>query len=73
MDLINSIFTLNKMFQIGAIVFSFLFVVLTIQMFANVREVVRTVRTSRNHMFVLVTAILIAISVLLFILGFVIL
>ena len=73
MDLINSIFTLNKMFQIGAIVFSFLFVVLTIQMYANVREVVRTVVTSRNHMFVLVTAILIAISVLLFILGFVIL
>jgi len=73
MELINNIFTFDKVFQIGAIVFSFLFLVLTIQMFANIKQVVKTVVTTRNHMFVFISGILVVISLLLFFLGFVIL
>jgi len=73
MRLLNDFFTFQKIFQIGAIVFSFLFLVLTIQMYANISAVVKTVVTKRNHFFVFISFILVIVSILLFILGFVIL
>jgi len=73
MELLNNFFTFQKIFQIGAIVFSFLFIVLTVQMYANISQEVKTVVTKRNTFFVFVSLLLVIISVLLFILGFVIL
>jgi len=73
MELLNNFFTFQKIFQIAAVVFSFLFLVLTIQMYANIVKVVKTVVTKRNTAFVFISLILIVISILLFILGFVIL
>lgn len=73
MELINSLFTLNRLIQIGALVFSFLFIVLTIQSYANIVQATKTVSTKRNTGIVMVSALLIVISVLLFVLGFVIL
>lgn len=73
MELINSLFTLNRLIQVGALVFSFLFIVLTIQMYANIVQATKTVSTKRNTAIVMISALLIVISVLLFILGFVIL
>ncbi|MFH0773707.1 MAG: hypothetical protein V1922_05355 [bacterium] len=73
MQLLSNFFTFQKLFQVGAIVLSFLSLVLTIQMYANISQVVKTVVTKRNKAFVLISALIIVISVLLFILGFVIL
>ena len=73
MKQLNDFFTFKHVFQTGAIVFSFLFIVITIQMYADVSRVVRTVVTKRNHAFIFTALILIITSILLFILGFVIL
>lgn len=73
MELIDNLFTLNRVIQIGALVFSFLFIVLTIQMYANIVQATKTVSTKRNTGIVVLSGSLIIISVVLFILGFVIL
>lgn len=73
MELIDNLFTLNRVIQIGALVFSFLFIVLTIQMYANIVQATKTVSTKRNTGIVILSGSLIIISVVLFILGFVIL
>ena len=73
MEILNSFFTFRKIFQIGGIVFSFLFIVLTIQMFASISQVAKSVLTRGNSLFIFVSLFLIIISVILFILGFVIL
>ena len=73
MDQLSNLFTFHIVFKIGALVFSFLFLVLTIQMFANISEVAKTVVTKRNTAFIFITGLLVVISILLFILGFVIL
>ncbi len=73
MDILINFFTFQNIFKAGAIVFSFLFIVLTIQMYANVSRISKTVVTKRNGVFITITLFLIFISILLFILGFVIL
>lgn len=73
MELIDNLFTLNRVIQIGALVFSFLFIVLTIQMYANIVQATKTVSTKRNTGIVILSGSIIIISVVLFILGFVIL
>lgn len=73
MELIENIFTLNRVIQIGGLVFSFLFIVLTIQIYANIVQASKTVSTKRNTGIVMISGLLVVISVVLFILGFVIL
>jgi len=73
MEILSEFFTFQKIFQVGAIIFSFLFMVLTIQMYANIKQEVKTVVTRRNTLFIFISTLLVVISILLFILGFVIL
>lgn len=73
MELLNNFFSFSSIFKIGAIVFSFLFVVLTIQMHANVSQVIKSVVTGHNLFYLTISKVLVAISVLLFLLAFVIL
>jgi len=73
MEALSNFFSFDGMFKVGAIAFSFLFVVLTIQMHANVSQVIKSVITSRNIFYLTISKILVAISVLLFLLAFVIL
>jgi len=73
MEIFNLLFSLNRIIQVGAIVLSFLFIVLTIQSYANIILATKTLSTKRNTAIVMVSALLIIVSVLLFILGFVIL
>jgi hypothetical protein len=73
MEILNNFFSFNSVFKVGAIVFSFLFVVLTIQMHANVSQVIKSVVTGQNLFYLTISKVLVAISVLLFLLAFVIL
>lgn len=73
MDLINNFFTFERIFQAGGIIFSFLFIVFSIQIYANISQIAKTVVTKRNQAIIFITSLLIGVSVLLFILGFVIL
>jgi len=73
MEIFNLLFSLNRIIQVGAIVLSFLFIVLTIQSYANIILATKTLSTKRNTAIVMVSTLLIIVSVLLFILGFVIL
>jgi len=73
MELLNKLFTFTSIFKLGGIIFSFLFLILTIQMNANVSQVVHTVETKRNWAFVLISRLLVFTSIILLILGFAIL
>lgn len=73
MELLANFFTLQRIFQVGALVFSFLFLIFSIQIYANINQIAKTVVTKRNGTIVFISSLLIIISILLFILGFVIL
>jgi len=73
MDLLNNLFTLNNIIKVGALVFSFLFIVLTIQIYANTIQASKTVSTKRNTGIVVISLFLVIMSIVLFILGFAIL
>jgi hypothetical protein len=73
MEIVNTIFTFERIFQVGALVFSFLFIIFSIQIYANIKQIAKTVVTKRNGAILLITSLLMIISILLFILGFVIL
>ncbi|OIO75193.1 MAG: hypothetical protein AUJ85_03795 [Elusimicrobia bacterium CG1_02_37_114] len=66
MEILNTLFTVQRIIQIGGAVFSFLFIVLTIQMYVQVRSVSKTVRTRRNGYIQMISFILVIISILLF-------
>jgi len=73
MEIVNDFFTLQRIFQAGALVFSFLFIVFSIQIYANINQIAKTVVTQRNGAIIFISSLLMIISILLFILGFVIL
>ena len=73
MELLANFFTLQRIFQVGALVFSFLFIIFSIQIYANINQIAKTVVTKRNGTIVFISSLLIIISILLFILSFVIL
>lgn len=73
MELLANFFTLRRIFQVGALVFSFLFIIFSIQIYANINQIAKTVVTKRNGAIVFISLLLIIVSILLFILGFVIL
>ena len=68
--LLNSFFTIQNAVKIGGMVFSFLFIVLTIQMYVQVGSVSKTVRTRRNGYIQAISFILVIISILLFLSAF---
>jgi hypothetical protein len=70
MSFLSSLFTIERVIQIGGMVFSFLFLVLTIQMYVQVGSVSKTVRTKRNGYMLTISFILIIISILLFLSAF---
>jgi len=62
---IDSIFTIQNILKIAGIVFSFLFIVLSIQMYVQVNSVAKTVQTGRNTYIITISFILIIISIVL--------
>jgi hypothetical protein len=70
MDILNSIFTVQNIVKVGGAVFSFLFIVLTIQMYVQVGAAAKTVRTRRNGYMQMISLILVIISILLFLSAF---
>lgn len=71
--MLSNFFTLQKILKAGALVFSFLFIILSIQVFANITQIAKTVVTKRNGAIIFISSFLIIVSVLLFIFGFLIL
>ncbi|MCX6732874.1 MAG: hypothetical protein NTV98_05025 [Candidatus Roizmanbacteria bacterium] len=70
MEILNSLFTIQRIIQVGGVVFSFLFIVLTLQMYVQVGAVSKTVRTRRNGYIQAISLILVIISILLFLSAF---
>jgi len=71
MEILNSIFTLQKALLAGGIVFSLFLIILTIQMYVNTKEISDAINTKRNFHFQFISLIFIVISVLFFVLSFI--
>lgn len=71
MEVLNNIFTLQKALQFAGIVFSFFSFIFSIQLYANLHQVMEVVATKRNRGFQFISLLLIIISILLFIAAFV--